>query len=52
MTYAADHLKAKPPQSGLDGCLSVVGKIVLTLIVGIFLLGGLIFATCFLAMRR
>jgi len=52
MTYAADHLKAKRPQSELDGCLSVIGKIVLTLFVGIFLLGGLIFATCFLSMRR
>jgi hypothetical protein len=52
MSYAADHIKPKPPQSGLDGCLTVVGKIVLTLFIGIFLLGGLVFATCFLSMRR
>jgi hypothetical protein len=52
MNYAADHIKPKPPQSELDGCLAVIGKIVLTLVIGIFLLGGLVFATCFLSMRR
>lgn len=49
---AADHLRPKPPETALGGCLTVLGKILLTLVIGIFLLGGLVFATCFLAMRR
>lgn len=52
MLHATDHIKPKPPQSELDGCLAVFGKIVLTIVVGIFLIGGLIFATCFLSFRR
>lgn len=50
---AAERLQAKrAPQSELDGCLTAIGKILLTLLIGIFVLGGLIFATCFLGMRR
>jgi hypothetical protein len=32
----------------MDGCLKVLG----VLIIGAFVLGGLVFATCFLSMRR
>jgi len=38
----------EPEPTFMDGCLKVIG----VLIIGAFVLGGLIFATCFLSMRR
>ena len=52
LTHAVGPSRPQPPQGGLDGCLTVLGKIILTLFIGIFVLGGLVFATCFLGMRR
>ncbi|HEY6893778.1 MAG TPA: hypothetical protein VI258_06405 [Rhodanobacteraceae bacterium] len=52
MTQAAGQMRAPTTQSGLGGCLGILGKMVLTFIIGVFVLGGLIFATCFLAMQR
>lgn len=53
MTKAVDHARPPPPpRSGFDGCLEIVGKIILTFFIGIFVIGGLIFATCFLGMQR
>jgi len=40
------------PQGGLDGCLAAIGKGILILVIGVFVLGGLVFATCFLGLQR
>jgi hypothetical protein len=43
-----------PPQGrgDPDGCMVAIGKAILVLVIGIFVLGALVFATCFLSMRR
>jgi hypothetical protein len=46
------YARSIEPQSGLGGCLIVAGKVILVLVIGIFVLAGLVFATCFLAFRR
>ena len=54
LSTAAEHRRAdnKPPPSTADGCLAAVGKAVLIFVIGIFVLAGLVFATCFLSFRR
>jgi hypothetical protein len=44
--------QSNEPERGLDGCLILAGKVILVLVIGIFVLAGLVFATCFLAFRR
>lgn len=46
---------SEPPSqepSGTEGCLVTVFKLLAILIIGTFLIAGLIFATCFLPLRR
>jgi len=54
LSTAAEHRRAsnRPPPSTAEGCLAALGKAVLIVVVGIFVLAGLVFATCFLAFRR
>lgn len=55
LTTVGDGIRPEPErrqQSELDGCLAAIGKGILILFIGIFVLGGLIFATCFLSLRR
>jgi len=40
-----------PPRSGTDGCLIALGKAII-IVIGAFVLAGLVFATCFLSFRR
>jgi hypothetical protein len=35
-----------------EGCMLALGKAIIVLAVGVFVLGALVFATCFLSMRR
>jgi len=41
-----------PPMDQEKGCLDTAVKIIAILMLGIFVLGGLVFASCFLAIRR
>ena len=43
--------RPQPEPSTFEGCLVIFGKVVLVLVVGVFVLAGLVFATCFLSMR-
>ena len=43
----------KPPEpNGVDGCLVAIGKAILIIAIGVFVLASLVFATCFLSVRR
>jgi hypothetical protein len=47
--HSAPQQYPVPEENG--GCFAIVGKIILVLAIGIFVLMGLVFATCFLGRR-
>ena len=44
------HMQEEP--ATFEGCMVALGKIIIALVIGVFVLGALVFATCFLSLRR